>query len=220
MIAMSETREITYDPGIFGFVKGHRHHSGAALVMSSWEEEDQDMIAIFWVKRLHWNASPVRSDAFWTWTPQSMKAAERTYDLFLSMGPPLDALVDYQKERVYRWEADNIYPGYDSMTWEQCERFLKKCWKQVSSAPVPKLVPRRRLQPCAYLNEIHLPDDDGGTWIKPVLLHEMAHILEAGHQHDPKFVARYIKLCVKFLGMEKKHLRESAGRYGVQHRAT
>lgn len=218
---MSNAQPITYDPGIFGFVKGYRHRSGAALVMSLLEEdeEDQDMIAVFWVKRLHFNARPVKSNAFLMCTTQTMKAAERTFDLFLSMGPPLDALVDYQREKVYSWETDNIFPTFDvSMTWEQCEDFLKTCWKEVSKAPPPLLKKRKRVNPCAYSTEIHLPDDDGGSWIKPIILHEMAHVLEAGHQHGPKFVSRYIRMCVKFLGLKKWELQETANQYGVQYR--
>src|ERR1700733_845948 len=123
---------ILYDPGIAGFVKGHRHHSGPSIIMTTGENDDRDWIAVYWIKRLHFNAKPTESACFWMWTEGTMKAAERAYDLFMSMGPPVEAQTDFQRRRVYRWEEKIIFPGRDDrLDWEDCQNFLLMVWDAI-----------------------------------------------------------------------------------------
>ena len=210
---------ILYDPGIPGWVKGHRHISGPAVVMTTWEEADRDWVSVCWVKRLHHAAKPVHAHSFWLWTEQTMRAAERAYDLLMALGPPIEAQTDFQRERVYIWEEDNIFPDRDQeLTWEDCHRFLDHVWNKSGKGAIPELTNRMKYkQPIAFPGKIHLPADDKTCWTKPVLLHEIAHQLEFRAQHGKLFVACYMNLCEKFLDMNLKHLRETADRYEVRY---
>ncbi len=212
---------ILYDPGIPGFVKAHRHSSGPAVVMTTWEEEDRDWVAVFWVKRLHHAAKPVQDNIFWLWTEQTLKAAERTYDLLMMSGPPVEARPDFQRERVYNWEDDNIFPGRDQeLTWDDCHHFLDRVWREVGKGrPVPKLSNETKYRRAiSFTGRIYLPKDHRLDWNKPTLLHEIAHQFEFADQHGPRFVSHYMKLCMKFLDMKLQYLQETADRYEVLYR--
>ncbi len=209
---------ILYDPGIPGFIKSHRHHSGPAVVMTTWEEEDRDLVSVFWVKRLHHAAIPVQINKFWLWTEQTMKAAERAYDLSLIAGPPFRAQSDFQRKRVYDWEDDNIFLWRDQqLTWIGCNRFLNHVWKNCGNGTIPQLTDQMRFKnPISLPGKIHLSTN--WNWNKPTILHEIAHQFDFSAQHGPRFVARYMNLLVNFLGMDRQFLQETADRYNVLYR--
>lgn len=212
--------EVAFDPGIFGFVKAHRHISGPALVMSVWEEENREWAAVYWVKRLHHAANPIETNLFQIINKKTMRAVERTYEILMSSEPPLQAFSekpDFQRRRVYDWEEDNILPGFKPLSWEKCKDYLTTVWRKVGRGPEPLLTVDKRLhRPMAYLGEIALPEKfKKDAWTKPVLLHEIAHELVFEAKHGPVFVSHYIDLCVEFLGFDRRILRESADRYGV-----
>jgi putative metallohydrolase (TIGR04338 family) len=64
---------------------------------------------------------------------------------------------------------------------------------------------RGRRHACGSRAEIKLP-----RWARtrPVVLHECAHGL-ADDKHGPRFVARYVDLLERFLGMERAALHSS-----------
>lgn len=218
---MSDFTAVHYDPGIFGFVKAHRHIEGPALVMSSWEGEEQEWAAVYWVKRLHHEAYPIDPSVFAIQNKNTMKAVERTYDILMSYGPPIDAYMDpdpdLQRQRVYDWEDDNIFPGFKELTWPQCQTFFHKVWKEIGDGPEPSFSINRRLsRPVSFGGEVCFPHIWRHLyWRKPVLLHEITHELRFGDKHGPGFVSKYIDLCVKYLGMVREDLVESATRYRV-----
>jgi hypothetical protein len=185
--------------------------------MSSWEDDNgHDIITIFWVKKLIYNARPIGMGYYWRSSPEAWIAAERAYDLFLENGPPLEAIIDFQRERVYRWEANIIYPKYPSMLWEDCNIFFENVWRSNSKKSLPLLLRDKRVHPSASDGIIHLCKNDNGTWNKGIILHEISHILTPGHQHGPKFVKTYIKLCCRHLEFEKRELEDSARVFGVK----
>jgi hypothetical protein len=217
---VSDYVAITYDPGIFGFVKAHRHTEGPALVMSAWEEEDYEWAAVFWVKRLHHAANPVDASLF-RLQSSNTKAVERTYEILLSQGPPSAAYVepnpDFQRKRVYDWEDDNIFPGHQPLTWRGCKNFLSRVWKDVGEGSEPSLAVSRKLNhPISFHGRICFPiHQKDYFWRRPVLLHEISHELKFEDKHGPEFVRTYIDLCVRYLGMERDSLLSSARRYGI-----
>lgn len=220
---MADYVEIGYDPGIFGFVKAHRHTEGPSLVMSAWEDEDREWAAVFWVKRLHHEASPIAPSVFQLQNSRSMKAVNRAYDIFMSHGPPINAYMepepDFQRQRVYNWEEDNIFPGHAPLTWKQCKNFFSRVWKGVGIGQEPSLVINRRFKrPVSFGGRVVFPDCDRDLfWTKPVLLHEIAHELRFADKHGPEFVTQYVTLCVEYLRMSSEDLLVSAERYGIVH---
>lgn len=218
---MPDFTEINYNPGISGFVKGHRHFEGPALIMSVWVDDNQDWAGVYWVKRLHHKASPIGLNQFAIQNSRTQKAVERAYDILMAYGPPYEAYLDpepdLQRKHVYVWEEDNIFPGHKELTWKECQTFVSSVWREVGTGPEPELILNRRSRyPFAFGGRICLPDCDRPfNWRKPVLLHEIAHELRFMDKHGPEFVAQYIDLCVRFLGLNRDILRSSATRYGV-----
>lgn len=213
---MYNLEPVCYNPGIPGFVKAHKHPSGPALVMSCWSH----VAAVYWVKRLHHAATAIDCHIFRLISKKTLQAVERAYEIAATYGPPYEAYPatpDYQRKRVYRWEEDNIFPvDNEQRTFDQCQRFLNKVWKKVGDGPAPALEKSTRLsRAMAYSDRILLPISDETAWTKPVMLHEISHILEFPYQHGPRFVSRYMDLCVEFLGLEPELLESSAERYGV-----
>ena len=213
---MYNLEPVRHNPGISGFVKAHRHPTGPALVMSSW----QQVAAVYWVKRLHHSAVPIGCNSFRLLNQKTMKAVERTYEIMASYGPPQEAyseVPDYQRKRVYRWEEDNVFPFDDRcLSWDNCERFFNRVWKNAGTESEAKLVKSKRFtRPMAFSDQVFLPVCDKKSWTRPVLLHEISHLLEFPFQHGPRFVSRYMDLCVEFLGMKPEDLESSAARYGV-----
>jgi hypothetical protein len=211
---------INYNPGITGFIKAHRHPIGASLVMSRWEEEDRDWLAVYWVRRLAYNAKPISVCSFALASEDTMQAAERIYDIFLASSPPSEAISDYQRERVYRWEDDIIFLDHsEQMTRDECKQFLTLVWQSLDQdKPEPILINNPRIrEPMAWPGVINLPEVNS-LYIKPILLHEIAHQLKFSDKHGPEFVTTYIDLCVRFLGFERTYLINSTGIYRVLYR--
>lgn len=216
LIRRRTLQQISYDPGMEGFIKAHRHPTGAALVMTTWTEADEDCIGIHWVKRLSHNARAVVTDKFRVVNEMSIKAAERCYVFQLAHGPPPEAMVDVQRQRVYDWEDWHILPGHETpMDWHGCQFFLDYVWQRVGKGPIPELTNDRRFAVAISLGgTVHLPLDTA-YWIKPVILHEVAHELKPRVAHGPAFVKLYMDLAVRFLGCDREKLERSAIHFGI-----
>lgn len=208
---------IRYDPGIFGFVKAQRHHTGSVLAMSHHDEADPPIFLLYWVKRLHPFAKPYWLHSVPVRNRRSRQFAEDEYERMFWCGPPPFAICDRQRSRVYRWEEEVIFPGYPEWTWRGCQRFLRQVWNHVGDQHDIVLTNRRRFQHAISLGGvIHLPSTDASYFYrKPVILHEVAHELTPGQQHNAIFVKVYMSLCARFLGMDQAFLRDTAMQYDV-----
>lgn len=207
-------QEIRYDPGIFGFVKAHRHRTGSVLAMALHDEHDPPVYLMYWVKRLHPFAKP-----YWIHsTAKYRRFADAEYDLMYWCGPPPFAICDRQRARVYDWEEHVIYPGHREWTWLGCQRFFRRVWNVVGNGQDMILTNKRRYE-CAIALDgmIHLPPSDTEYFYRaPIILHEVAHQLAPGQQHNGNFVRVYIALCVRFLGMDEAVLRDTASQYDIE----
>lgn len=215
-------QQISYDPGIFGFIKAHRHPSGSALVMSRYEGEDYDVICVYWTKRLHHAAIPVHAHTFVIRNDKTILAAERIYDLLLADEPPDAAVCDYQRDQVYAWEGNLIWPYHPKLTWAGCRRFAAQVWRQVGTGQLVLTQERRFLDAISLDGVIHLPEQDrtgevGFFRRKPVILHEIAHELTSGNQHGRRFVRTYLDLCERFLCYDRQWLERSMSEYQIDY---
>ena len=209
-------QEIRYDPGIFGFVKAHRHRTGSVLAMSH-HNEDTPVFLLYWVKRLHPAAKPYSIHSVAARTQRSRRHAEAEYERMFWCGPPPFAICDQQRTRVYRWEENVIFPGHREWTWLGCQRYLRRVWNEVGTGGDLVLTNKRRFRCAISLDGmIHLPRHDPGFFYRaPIILHEIAHELTPGHQHSAVFVQTYMGLCQRFLGLDQTLLRDTAERQGI-----
>jgi hypothetical protein len=214
---MYPPRPIGFDPGIPGFVKAARHPSGAALVMTTWERTGQDWLGLFWVTRLIHNAVPVAPQHYRMLSERTLPAVERHFDYLFLSGPPPLALRDSQKQRVYTWEDDNIFPWNDApMTWAGCHRFLNHVWDRVGTGKAPKLTQQSRAQKAmSFGGQIHLPESSPVYRSRPIILHELSHELNMFDAHGRAFVRTYIDMSARFLGINRLKLEHTARQYGV-----
>lgn len=130
-------------------------------------------------------------------------------------GRPADRrTVDRQRSRVYRWEDRVVVPGRDQpLTLDACRRLVETVyrWAEADCVHTPGWAPpivgcgRGRRYACGSRAVIELP-----RWARtaPIVLHECAHGL-APDQHGPCFVAVYVALLERFLGLDGAMLRAS-----------
>jgi hypothetical protein len=201
------------NPGIFGFMKAHRHPTGCAVVMS--KIEDDEFVVIYWVKKLIRNAVPFMSSIF---DADDKANIEREYLLYLK--DPLPPVTpDRQKKKVYDWEDSFICSeNYcDPLSWEECKKFSSHVWKELGiKKKCPVLIDNRKFNTAISLSgEIFLPKDKDFR-NKPLLLHELAHeITPQFVNHGPLFVKNVIDLYSRFLGIDKTYMENSARDFDV-----
>ena len=208
---------VGFDPGIPGFVKASRHHSGPALVMTRTTLAKIEWAGVFWVKRLIHNAGRYAPQYFRVLSEATWQAVDRHFDYMLASGPPPIAKRDAQKLRVYDWEDDNIFPeDRRPMPWSGCIFYAKYVWERVGDGKPLILSNESKAQSALSLGgKIHIPSDIAEYRTRPTILHEIAHELTEHDQHGPAFVSTYMDLCVRFLGLDREKLEKSAIRYGV-----
>lgn len=209
---------VQYDPGIFGFVKAHRHPSGCAVVMSEIEDEKTgvDFYVVFWVRRLVPNAKPYLPSLH---KKRDIHMAESMYSFYMK-DPIPPVIPDRQKNKVYDWEDQYIIDPKKQtiLEWDKCQEFLSIVWKEVGGKKkCPILTNKRRFKTCISLGgEIHLPDYNPIFRTKPYILHEIAHeITPEFIRHGPPFVKNAIMLYEKFLNINRTYLEETAKKSGV-----
>ncbi|HMR30350.1 MAG TPA: hypothetical protein PKA13_00740 [Geminicoccaceae bacterium] len=128
---------------------------------------------------------------------------------------------DFQRSRVYRWEGEHVLPhDREVLSLDQCTRLVEAAyrWAEADLAatagwrPPTVLDGRGRRHACGSRQVIKLP-----RWARtrPVVLHECAHGM-ADDQHGPRFVARYVELLERFLGLDRAVLHASLARHRVR----
>ena len=129
---------------------------------------------------------------------------------------------DFQKSRVYAWEDAVILPRTNvTITFERAQMFIDGVWLAMGKigAPRAELISKRIktavARGCRPYIEIR---EATPAW---VILHELAHSLTMDHDHNgdghgPKFVAAYMRLLDKVLGIPLALTIYSAQVHGVQ----
>jgi hypothetical protein len=113
---------------------------------------------------------------------------------------------DFQRTRVYRWEAAHVLPhAAQPLTLEACRTLVAAVFRW-ANRPAPIVTDGRgRRHACGSPEAIKLP-----RWARTpaIVLHECAHGL-ARDMHGPEFVAVYVELLERFAGLDGGELRAS-----------
>jgi hypothetical protein len=127
---------------------------------------------------------------------------------------------DAQRARVYRWEAEHVFPlAADRLSLAQCRALVDAAYRwreQPGSDPgwaPPKVEDGRgRRHAAGSRAAIKLP-----RWARTraVVLHECAHGM-AYDQHGPGFVAAYVVLLERFAGLDRGRLLATLASAGVR----
>lgn len=128
---------------------------------------------------------------------------------------------DVQRSKVYRWEAEHVFPhARTPLDLESCRSLVAAAyrWHERPDPRDPAWAPpvvtdgRGRRHACGSRAVIKLP-----RWARTtaVVLHECAHGM-APDQHGPLFVACYVALLERFAGLDSAVLRASLAQAGVQ----
>lgn len=128
---------------------------------------------------------------------------------------------DFQRGRVYRWEGEHVLPhDREILSLDACARLVEVAyrWAEADGAAAAGWRPpgvhdgRGRRHACGSRQAIKLP-----RWARtrPVVLHECAHGM-ADDQHGPRFVARYVALLERFLGLDRAMLHASLAHHRVR----
>jgi hypothetical protein len=117
---------------------------------------------------------------------------------------------DLQRGRVYRWEAEQVFPhARERLSLEQCRNLVELAFRwHERPGDDPKWVPPRvedgrgRRYACGSRAAIKLP-----RWARTpaVVLHECTHGM-TDDQHGPRFVAAYVALLERFAGLDRGRL--------------
>ena len=129
---------------------------------------------------------------------------------------------DFQRTRVYRWEADHVFPRVEAepLSLAACRGLVEAAylWAEAPAPGAPWRGPpevtdgRGRRHACGSRDVIKLP-----RWARTraVVLHECAHGL-APDLHGPGFVAAYVALLARFAGLDEGDLRARLAGAGVR----
>jgi hypothetical protein len=127
---------------------------------------------------------------------------------------------DFQRGRVYRWEALHVFPhAGQRLSLAACRSLVEAAyrWREAPGddpgwAPPRVTDGRGRRHACGSREVIKLP-----RWsrTRAVVLHECAHGM-ADDQHGPRFVAVYVALLERFAGLERAHLSATLAISGVR----
>ncbi len=129
--------------------------------------------------------------------------------------------LDHQKSAVYAWE-DAILPSRTTsvITFDRAQMFVDGVWLSLGKLGPPRVEPisKRCTRTLARGNRsrVELPTPCP-AW---VVLHELAHSLTMDHDgrgnmHGKKFVAQYMRLLDRVLGIPLCLLTYSATVHGV-----
>lgn len=150
------------------------------------------------------------------------RAANRTSPAKPAIRPTLARRPrDFQRARVYRWEAEHVFPqAGERLSLAACRALVEAAyrWREqpgLDPAWAPPRVTdgRGRRHACGSREVIKLP-----RWARTraIVLHECAHGM-ADDQHGPKFVGVYVELLVKFAGLKRECLTRTLTYGKVSH---
>jgi hypothetical protein len=114
---------------------------------------------------------------------------------------------DYQRAKVYNWEAANIWPGMP-VRFDNIQTYINNIWEKMGLKYPPMVKPLppqvRVISADATRTVVRFPET--GTTEKTIL-HELAHSMTAtasgaSHQHNEYFVGMAMVLYEKFLGVD------------------
>jgi hypothetical protein len=120
---------------------------------------------------------------------------------------------DFQRSRVYAWEAREIAPAPSSnVAFDQAQEMGLRHPPAVER--LPRQAHRRMADACRL--SIRLPDQTPG-WC---LLHELAHAMTTTHdghsdRHGPRFIGVYVGLLERYLRLPRARLLASLAASGV-----
>jgi hypothetical protein len=127
---------------------------------------------------------------------------------------------DFQRARVYRWEAEHVFPhAGERLPLARCRILVEQAYRwfeapEPDPAWAPPLVTdgRGRRHACGSRQAIKLP-----LWARTraIVLHECAHGM-ADDQHGPGFVAVYVLLLERFAGLDQRQLLATLAASGVK----
>jgi hypothetical protein len=128
--------------------------------------------------------------------------------------------IDYQRARVYRWEAAVVYPHPNvfSVGLERMPNELR-AWADDATSylgirPVQAIILVTRPNPIVHMfrRRIFLPD-----WARQIacVTHEVAHLAEWTTKHPPAWARCYIDLLARH-GLDETRLLATAKQYGVK----
>lgn len=119
---------------------------------------------------------------------------------------------DFQRARVYRWEAAHVFPhAGEPMSLAACRALVEEVFGW-AGRPAPVVTDGRgRRHACGSPDAIKLP-----RWsrTRAIVLHECAHGL-APDMHGPAFVAVYVALLERFAGLDTGELHATLASAGV-----
>lgn len=127
---------------------------------------------------------------------------------------------DFQRSRVYRWEAGHVLDKDSTpLALDECRRLVETAyrWAEGPACRQPGWAPpevtdgRGRRHACGSRAVIKLP-----RWARtrPVVLHECAHGL-APDKHGPRFMAVYLALLETFANLPRQSLEASLAEAGI-----
>ena len=116
---------------------------------------------------------------------------------------------DFQRKKVYDWEALEYSWDDAILSLEECQEYTNTLIRNVTISDG-----RGRRTPCAKYKSrtIALPKFARKKWI---ILHEVAHFL-GRDKHGPCFMAEYIELLAREYGRSINSLRDSALEHGLK----
>lgn len=127
---------------------------------------------------------------------------------------------DFQRSRVYRWEARHVFPhAGEPLDLAACAALVERAyrWHEAPDGTMRWAPPRvtdgrGRRHACGSREVIKLP-----RWARTraVVLHECAHGM-ADDQHGPRFVAIYAALLERFMGLDRAYLLATLAAARVQ----
>lgn len=127
---------------------------------------------------------------------------------------------DFQRARVYRWEAEHVFPhAGERLSLAACRTLVEAAyrWREQPGldlvwAPPQVTDGRGRRHACGSREVIKLP-----RWARTraIVLHECAHGM-ADDQHGPKFVGVYVTLLAQFGGIGADYLFTTLRKEGIR----
>jgi hypothetical protein len=135
---------------------------------------------------------------------------------------------DFQRQKVYDWEAKYIEPQDKSkVDFESAQKIVDYVWAQEGLSYSPKVVelPKQTKRACAKANRTRVLLPREGTVSTATLLHELAHSMtmthdDEGDRHGEKFAGIYMQLLDRYLKIPLVVSMHTAAKMKVKYDTT